>query len=486
MALEIKQNLKLTQQLVMTPQLQQAIKLLQLSRLELLDLIRQEIKENPVLEEHAENNAEKTEQETQITEEFGDIGGSVKEDFDAPVKEADFDWRDYLYEEGQPTWDPLSRMDSDPEEENRLSVERSPQKTRSLHAYLREQLSLASFDDEEQECGELIIGNLDQNGYLTASVEELASMSGLEPGRVESVLQNIQKFDPPGVAARSLRECLLLQVSSLDEGVRDLIEKVITNHITDLGTKKYRAIAKDLSVSLEQVIEAVKIINTLDPKPGRAFNTEDPQYINPDLYVYKVDDEYIVLLNEDGMPRLHINSFYRQVLTEKRMTTDDSKEYIKNKLRSAVWLIKSIYHRQNTLRNVMYSIIKFQKDFFDRGISHLKPLVLREVAEDISMHESTVSRVTNNKYVHTPHGIFPLKFFFNSSINTVEGDNLGSESVKEIIRKLVLSENPRSPHSDQKLTELLRENNINIARRTVTKYREMMSILPSNKRKSYL
>jgi RNA polymerase sigma-54 factor len=484
MALEIKQNLKLTQQLVMTPQLQQAIKLLQLSRLELLDLIREEIKENPVLEERQETPTEKTEQETQITEEFGNTDGIGQEVKETP-QETDFDWRDYLYEDAQTPWDPLSRMRSgDSDDENRRFVERSAQKKGDLQSHLLEQLSLSSLAREEMECGELIIGNLDQNGYLTASLEELAAMANLDEEIVKKALKDIQKFDPPGVAARDLRECLLLQLSYLKEKDCLLVEQVLLHHMSNLGTKKYRAIARDLNVTQDEVIEAVKLINSLDPKPGRAFTTEDPQYINPDLYVYKVEEDYIVLLNEDGMPRLHINSFYRHVLTQKAVTSDDSKEYIKGKLRSAVWLIKSIYHRQNTLRNVMYSIIKFQREFFDKGISKLRPLVLREVAEDINMHESTVSRVTNNKYVHTSHGIFPLKFFFNSSINSVVGANLASESVKEIIRKIVSGENSRSPYSDQKITEILRQRNVNIARRTVTKYREMMSILPSNKRKS--
>ncbi len=486
MALEIKQNLKLTQQLVMTPQLQQAIKLLQLSRMELLDLIRQEIKENPVLEERQEAPTEKTEQETQITEEFGNSGG-LSEEAKEPPKESDFDWRDYLYEEAQTPWDPLSRMSSgNLDDENRQFFERSACKKKDLQGHLLEQLALSSLESEEKECGELIIGNLDQNGYLTASVEEVAVMAGFDEEHVKHVLEEIQTFDPPGVAARDLRECLLLQISNIDEKKRTLVEQILTRHLANLGTKKYRVIASDLNVSQEEVVEAVRFINSLDPKPARSFTTEEPQYINPDLYVYRVEDEYIVLLNEDGMPRLHINAFYRQVLTEKNVASDDSREYIKGKLRSAVWLIKSIYHRQNTLRNVMYSIIKFQRGFFDNGISNLRPLVLREVAEDISMHESTVSRVTNNKYVHTSHGIFPLKFFFNSSINSMEGDNLASESVKEIIRKIVANEDPRYPYSDQKITGILRKRNVNIARRTVTKYREMMSILPSNKRRNVL
>ena len=487
MALEIRQNLKLTQQLVMTPQLQQAIKLLQLSRLELLDLIREEIKENPVLEERQEAPEEKTEQETQITEEFGNTDGDgINAEATESPQENDFDWKDYLYEDGQTSWDPLSRTSSGDDDENRQLIERSPEKKGDLQNHLSEQLALTSLDPEARECAALIIGNLDQNGYLTVSVAELAVTAGVDEEYVETVLREVQKFDPLGIAARDLQECLLIQIAYMGREECTLVEQILLHHMAHLGTKQYRTIARDLNVSQEDVIEAVKFINSLDPKPGRAFTNEEPQYINPDLYVYKVDDEYIVLLNEDGMPRLHINSFYRQVLTEKKVASDDSKEYIKGKLRSAVWLIKSIYHRQNTLRNVMYSIIKFQRDFFDKGISQLKPLVLREVAEDISMHESTVSRVTNNKYVHTSQGILPLKFFFNSSINTMEGDNVASESVKELIRKIVADENPRSPYSDQKITELLKKKNVNIARRTVTKYREMMSILPSNKRKSVL
>jgi RNA polymerase sigma-54 factor len=284
------------------------------------------------------------------------------------------------------------------------------------------------------------------------------------------------------VAARNLKECLLLQLSHVKGKDRTLIEKILTHHMTNLGSKKYNIIAKDLNVNREDIIKAVKIINSLEPKPGRAFNSEEPQYINPDLFVYKIEGEYVVILNEDGMPRLHINSFYRQALSNNSSVPEESREYIQNKLRSATWFIKSIYHRQNTVRNVMYSIIKFQREFFDKGIDYLKPLILREVAEDINMHESTVSRVTNNKYVHTSRGIFELKFFFNSSINSLNGDNIASESVKNTIRKIISHEDPRSPYSDQKIVKFLKTKNISIARRTVTKYREMMSILPSNNR----
>jgi len=482
MALEVKQNLKLVQQLVMTPQLQQAIKLLQLSRLELLELIRQEMKENPVLEETSDGSAEKTAQETQITEELGTSGGE-KEDSKDNLKEADFDWKNYLYKEARTPWDHLSRRRGDKDEFQQF-IERSPDKKGGLQSYLLEQLAFAQLGREEKKCGEFIIGNLDNNGYLTISLEEVASFSRLKVDNVERVLKEIQKFDPPGVAARNLKECLMLQLSHIKGKDKDLVEKILTSHISNLSSKKYNRIAKDLSVSGEDVIKAVKIINSLEPKPGRAFNFEEPQYITPDLFVYKIEGEYMVFLNEDGMPKLHINSFYQRVLSDNHTIQQESKEYIQNKLRAAVWFIKSIYHRQNTLRNVMYSIIKFQRDFFDKGISFLKPLILREVAEDINMHESTVSRVTNNKYVYTPHGIFELKFFFTGGINALNGgDSVASESVKDMIRKIIAHEDIQYPFSDQKIVNILKTQNINIARRTVTKYREMMSILPSHKRK---
>ncbi|MBN2468333.1 MAG: RNA polymerase factor sigma-54 [Deltaproteobacteria bacterium] len=479
MALEIKQHLKLAQQLVITPQLQQAIKLLQLSRMELLDLIREEIKENPILEETAGETSETTEQETQISEEFGTTGNP-----ETTPKDNDFDWQSYLYQDAKIPWDPVSRMgEQEQDGEGFQPLEVRPDKKGNLQDHLLMQLALSQFDRETTECAELIIGNLDDNGYLTATMDELSVLAAMSAEEVEHVLQEVQKFDPPGVAARDLKECLMLQLTSVKPQYRNLVREIIAHHLNNLSEKKYSVIAKDLQVKREDIIKAVKIITTLDPKPGRTLSNEVPQYITPDLYVYKIDGEYIVMLNEDGMPRLHVNSFYRQILSEKNSITEDSREYIKNKLRSAVWLIKSIYHRQNTLKNVMNSIIKFQRGFFDNGIACLRPLVLRDVAEDIEMHESTISRVTNNKYVHTPHGIFPLKFFFNSSINSVKGENLASESVKDTIKKTIAEENPRCPYSDQAIVNILMKKNINIARRTVTKYREMMSILPSNKRK---
>jgi RNA polymerase, sigma 54 subunit, RpoN/SigL len=483
MALEIKQTLKLTQQLVMTPQLQQAIKLLQLSRIELLDLIREEMKENPILEEAQETAAEKTDKETQITEEI-----STSEEERAGIsngsKDADFDWRDYLYHDAKTPWEPSFSGREENDDESISFFERIPDKRgRRLQDHLFEQLVFSPLTLEEKKLAQLIIGNLDTNGYLAATLEELALLSGATINTIETILKEVQKFDPLGVAARNLKECLLLQLTNIKEKDETFIEKILDRHMNNLGAKKYDVIAKDLQVRREDVIRAVKIIYSLDPKPGRAFDTEEPKYITPDLYVYKIGEEFVVVLNEDGLPRLHINAFYRQILGNNNRVAEDSKEYIQNKLRSAVWLIKSIYHRQNTLRNVMYSIIKFQKDFFNKGIDCLKPLILRDVAEDINMHESTVSRATNNKYVHTSHGIFELKFFFNSSINSLDGDHFASKSVKDRIRKIIAIENTSSPYSDQVIVEILKGNNINIARRTVTKYRKMMSILPSHIRK---
>ena len=482
MALEIKQTLKLTQQLIMTPQLQQAIKLLQLSRIELLDLIREEMKENPILEEVQDTGAGKTDKETQITEEISP-SGEEKADFSNNAKDADFDWREYLYHDAKTPWEPYFSDREDNDEDSISFFERNPNKRGSLKDHLFEQLVFSPLTWEEKKLAQLIIGNLDNNGYLTVTLEELTLLTGTAISTMETILNEVQKFDPPGVAARNLKECLLLQLTTIKEKDKTFIEKILDRHLNSLGAKKYDVIAKDLQVRREEIIRAVKIIHSLDPKPGRAFDTEEPKYITPDLYIYKIGEKFVVVLNEDGLPRLHINAFYRQILGNNNHVADDSKEYIQNKLRSAVWLIKSIYHRQNTLRNVMYSIIKFQKDFFNKGIDFLKPLVLRDVAEDINMHESTVSRATNNKYVHTSHGIFELKFFFNSSINSLNGDNFASKSVKDMIRKIIATENPSSPYSDQKIVELLKGKNINIARRTVTKYREMMSILPSNIRK---
>ena len=489
MALEIKQSLKLSQQLVMTPQLQQAIKLLQLSRTELSDVLAQEMIENPILEDVIDTGRERD--AAQLAErgatapESSGVDGPSMETATAKQK-ADVEnatsaeWEQYLG-----TYSPGGGLAGgrDFSGEELPSYEATLSKKSSLYDHLMWQLRLSSFDREQEAVGALILGNLDDDGYLQDPLEEMCKREGIDHAFAEDVLKKMQEFDPVGVCARNLQECLLLQVKHLaGPWDFDLIEATIEKHIHNLERKNYGAIAKDLNVTMEEVIEAAKVISDLEPKPGRPFATEEPQYITPDIYVHKVGDEFVIVLNDDGLPKLKISNFYKNVLS-KEGTTAQTKGYVQDKLKSAIWLIKSIQQRQRTIYRVTESIVKFQKDFFEKGIAFLRPMVLRDVAEDIGMHESTISRVTSNKYVHCPQGIFELKFFFNSGINRVDGDALASEAVKNKIKQLVAAENPKRPLSDQRIVELLKEANIDIARRTVAKYREMLGILSSSKRK---
>ncbi|MFC1591713.1 RNA polymerase factor sigma-54 [Thermodesulfobacteriota bacterium] len=352
--------------------------------------------------------------------------------------------------------------------------------------YLLWQMRLHNLDEQERVVGEYIIGNLDKDGYLSITVEEIALDAGVDLAFVQSVRERIKKFDPVGVASVNLQECLLAQTDVLP-GDTALVKKILLHHIKDLERKKYQAIAKGLRVQLKDVVAACGVvIANMEPRPGRAFSDSDTQYITPDIYVYKVDDEYVVVLNEDGQPKLHINSFYKNILSGNDVAADKAKEYIQEKLRSAVWLIKSVYHRQSTIVNVMKSIIKFQRNFFDYGAGNLRPLVLRDVAEDVGMHESNISRVTTNKYAHTPHGIFELKYFFNSGLSSDDGGSIASESVKTKIKEIIQNEDPYKPCSDQEIARILKTQGINIARRTVTKYREMLHLLSSSKRKKHI
>ena len=482
MALEIRQQLKLSQQLVMTPQLQQAIKLLQLSRMELVDMVQQELEENPVLEEAAEAPEEK---------EFEESAAGETTASEAPVDEvrevsgesegvADIDWQTYLegYSLGGSTADFYEDDEDRPSYENLLT------KKGNLSDHLLWQLNLSRLNDDIRRVAAEIIGNLDDDGYLQASLEEIAATSGTSVDRVARALEVVQDFDPPGVASRDLRECLLHQVRHLGmEG--SLVEAVLLNHLPDLEVRKYSVIAKALGVTLDDVLGAAKIISGLDPRPGSIFTQEEVHYITPDIFVYKINDEYVVVLNDEGLPNLRINAFYRNALAGGEGIDAQAGEYIQDKMRGAVWLIKSIHQRQRTIYKVTKSIVKFQREFFDKGVAYLKPLVLRDVAEDIEMHESTISRVTTNKYVQTPQGLFELKYFFNSGINTTEGDSVASESVKSKIKEIIAGENQKKPYSDQKIVDLLLEQGIDIARRTVTKYREMLGLGSSTERKRH-
>jgi RNA polymerase sigma-54 factor len=482
MAIELKQQLKLTQQLVMTPQLQQAIKLLQLSRLELVNVVEQELQENPVLEEGLETDEElpgevSREEEAPETAEALPAETSVDREPSDAEKVADVDWQSYM--ESYPQTGMASGARDDDE---RRSIEATLTRRPSLAEHLYWQLSVSDFGSEEKEAAQWIIGNLDDDGYLEADVSGIARQSGIPERVVESVLRRIQSLDPTGVGARDLRECLLIQLAAL--GVQEsLAWNLVEHHLEALQKRDFRGLARLVGVAVEEIAEAAKVIAGLEPRPGRAFGGEDPVYITPDIYVYKIGDEFHILLNEDGLPKLRINNLYRDVLSRGDGVSKETRSYVQDKVRSALWLIKSIHQRQRTIYKVMESIIKHQNEFFERGVQFLKPLNLRDVAEDIGMHESTVSRVTTNKYVHTPQGIFELKYFFNSSINRFEGEAIASESVKEKIRRIISAEDPRRPLSDQRIAEMLKSANIDIARRTVTKYREAMLILSSTKRR---
>jgi RNA polymerase sigma-54 factor len=478
MSFELKQNLKLTQQLIMTPQLQQSIKLLQLSRLELVAAINKELEENPLLEERNYDD----DADGEITPGINDIKPELitKEITGEGDGRDDFDWDGYLEDFG-PVGGTYSQEDIEaPSLENVLT------KTGTLTDHLRWQLNLSHFTEKEKRVGEQIIGNLDNNGYLVASLDEIASIENEEKGFVEAVLEKVQEFDPPGVAARDLKECLLNQIRLLDIS-SNLLGKIIEEHLDDLVTKNYYVIARKQKVSIEEVQEAVLLIDRLDPKPGSLYNEERPQYVIPDVFVFKVGDEYRIVLNDDGLPRLKLSGLYRKILGDKSHNSigESNKIYIKDRMQSAIWLIKSIQQRQKTIYKVSESIVSHQKEFFDQGINYLKPMVLRDVAYDVDMHESTISRVTTNKYMHTPRGIFELKYFFNSSINRTDGDSIASESVKEKIRKIISEEDKKKPYKDSEIVNILKRSGISIARRTVAKYREMMGIIPSSKRKKY-
>jgi len=486
MAFELKQSLKLTQQLIMTPQLQQAIKLLQLSRLELVDTINQEMEENPLLEEAAPDD----DQEISINQDTEEMTITDREEIRGNERteeltgegdgREEFDWGGYLEDYG-PMGVTYDRPDGDATSwDNMLAA------LPSLTDHLMWQLKLSRFTEREMHLGEQIIGNLDQNGYLVATVAEIAEQNQAETTEVEATLKKIQEFDPLGIAARDLKECLLIQAHLL--GVfTPLMEAIIRDHMKDLELKNYNQIARKLRVPLPEILHAVQLIGQMDPKPGRIYSEEKTQPIVPDVYVFKSGDDYKIVLNDDGLPRLRISNFYREIMggNSGKANYETGKKYIREKVQSATWLIKSIQQRQKTIYRVAESIVRQQKDFFNGGMNYLKPLVLRNIADDVEMHESTISRVVTNKYMQTPRGIYELKYFFSSGIHKTGGDTIASKSVKEDIRRIISEENARKPLSDSEIVDLLNKEKITIARRTVAKYREMMGILPSSRRKKF-
>ena len=471
MGLEMKQSLKLSQQLVMTPQLQQAIKLLQLNHLELADVVAQELVENPVLEEEIERR-----EDPEASFEAGLPEKKVEDPNAEGQREKEIDWEKYLehYNSGPTASREVIRRDDDlPTYDQTLT------RGESLQEHLIWQLHMADAPERTRAVASELIGNLDDRGLLAATLEDVRSASGYSIDELEDALDLIQTFEPTGVGGRDVRECLLLQAQSTYP--KDaVLYRMLDDHWDAVLKQNYKAISKALMVSVPRVLEAMGALAKLEPNPGRGFVQEDARYITPDVHVFKVDGEWVIQLNEQGVPKLRVSDQYRRLLTSMRK---DDKEFVQEKLRSAQWLIKSIYQRQRTIYKVMESILRQQKGFFDHGIAKLKPMILRDVAEDIGMHESTVSRVTSNKYVHTPHGTFSLKFFFNSGIQRKSGDDVASEMVKQRIKGIIDEENPRKPFSDSALVKLLAKENIKIARRTVAKYREMLGIASSSKRK---
>jgi len=501
MEMKIGLHLRQRQQLVMTPKLQQALKLLQMPAIELQQMLKQEIMENPLLEEveEYEEIVEETEQQADGSGEGAD--GSADEapaPVEAPVATAEEPSEDPIEAKGEGEagdervdWDEyfndgfdIGRAGAE-EEHKEEFFEKVPVAKRSFTDQLMGQLRIVTDDPQMVRIGDYLVGSLDESGYLTCDLEEVAGTFGVTVEEVDRVLELIQAFDPPGVGARNLQECLLLQLKF--RGMSDsLAAAIIRDHFDEFKQKKYVDIARKLRISVQDVQDQCKLISTLDPKPGLEVVAEDPKYVIPDLIVDTIDGKYIVYLNDRNIPRLRVSQHYHdELMREVRDGDSEAREFINARLKSAKWLIQTIEQRRRTMVKVMECIVRKQRDFFDKGTAFLRPLTLQQVASEINMHESTVSRVTTNKYVQTPRGVFELKFFFSSSLGTQDGGEVSAKSAKDKIRRIIEAETDRTPLSDQKIADMLKKEGLNIARRTVAKYREQLNILPARMRKQY-
>jgi len=496
MALEQKLRLKLSQRLVMTPSLQQAIKLLQLSRLELEEALSQEILENPMLEVEDEELSESVPAEVEPAGEAAsdegtpaplDQGAALEEPIQEKDAYGDIDveafFADYL---GDASFEGPSMAVP---EDNGSFLENLAVSSTGLHDHLMWQLHLVDEPPEILSAGEFIIGNLDDSGFLQVSDQEIEEATGLDPEGVRRALQVVRSLDPPGIGTRTLQECLLAQITVLMQEAsgddREVLERarlVLESHWDDLLHQRWEEIARELDCEVQDLRVVVEVIQRLDSRPGRQYGSDANFYIEPDVYVRKVEGEYVIDLNDNGLPKLRMNSRYLRML-EGSGLDKKAAAFLREKMRNAMWLMKSIDQRQRTIYKVAQSIVEFQRSFLDHGLEHLKPMVLRQVAEDIGMHESTISRVVSNKYIQTPRGIFPMKFFFHSGVDSARGGNVSSLVVKERIRKLIESEDPERPLSDSKIMKTLQQEGIRLARRTVAKYREELGIPSSEKRK---
>jgi RNA polymerase sigma-54 factor len=473
MAIQQKLHARLVQKLILTPSLQQAIKLLPMTTLELAELLNQEMVENPMLEEVPSEDlqtpevTQATEQEEKKAEEKGDTWD------DADYEYFFGEYLDDGYRPRQP-----QEVKELPPIENTLSSKSSL----ADHLLWQLHLNLQTIDDEIREVGTAIIGNIDEDGYLVASLDEIAGLGGWDIGLVERALEHVQSFDPIGVGARDLQECLLLQLRHLGLAGTP-VETLVQDHLRLLQNHRIPELARLMSIEPEEVKAHIELIKHLDPKPGARYSPADSQYVIPDVYIVKTDEGYKAMLNEDGLPQLRISPVYRRLLDKGGETSDETRAYVKDKFRSALWLLKSVDQRQKTILKVATSIINFQREFLDLGIEHLRPLVLRDVASDIGMHESTVSRVVNNKYMHTPQGVYEMKYFFHSGISSSYGESVSSVTIKQRIRKIIEAEDQRRPLSDSKIMNILQKEGLILARRTIAKYREELKIPTSNQRK---
>jgi RNA polymerase sigma-54 factor len=465
----------MSQRLVMTPSLQQAIKLLQMSKLELVEEVQQELLENPVLEEQLEAPApERVESETPDP-----VEAAPTAEGEDPFEEIDYD---SYFQDVDASYLPPAPRDIGGEE--LPSFENTLAKPPNLTDHLTWQLDMSTSSELDKEIGRAIIGNVNEDGYLRATIDEIRMIGAWTGGDVERVRSLIQRFDPVGVAARDLVECLCVQLKQLgEEGTP--AETIVRFHLDKLQNRRYKELAETLGLDMEDLQAEIEVIRHLDPRPGQKYNTASSTYVVPDVYVLKIDDDYQVLLNEEGLPRLRISPVYRRMVARGADgTSSDAREYVRNKLRSAFRLIKSLEERQRTIYKVASSIVKFQRAFLDAGIDRLRPLVLKDVADDIGMQESTVSRVVNNKYMHTHRGVYEMRFFFHSGITSSMGESISSVTIKERIKRMIEGEDAGRPLSDSRIAELLGQEGLPLARRTVAKYREELRIPPSNLRKS--
>ncbi|MDX9701967.1 MAG: RNA polymerase factor sigma-54 [Candidatus Auribacterota bacterium] len=476
MALQFEQIQRQTQQLIMTPQMKQAIQLLQLPLMELCNVIDQEMVSNPVLEEATDDKKTAQEQEEHTPEKSDNEELDFKEEFDR-LAQIDDEWREYFRQSGS------YRKYSQEDEERRQYLENSITRTETLQDHLLNQLSIMSQTDEEKEIGEQIIGNIDDNGYLQSSLEEIAIHSKVSLDKVEQVLELIQKFHPIGVGARNLKECLLIQLRRLGkEGT--LAEKIVSKYLDDLAKKRYAQIAKALKTTIIHVQHEAELIASLEPKPGRMFVTDTTHYVLPDVVLEKIGDEYKIILNDDKIPHLRISPVYKTLMSKTDIDTN-TKDYIKEKIKSGKWLLKNIHQRQQTIYNITNEIVQRQRRFFDEGIAYLQPMTMQVIANALGLHESTVSRAISGKYMQTPRGVFQLKYFFTTPISTKSGTATSATTVKDRIHEIIRNEDSKKPLSDSKIIDILKKEGVQLARRTVAKYRKELNILPANLRKKF-